>query len=200
MTSEKARQGAWLLVAGGLIAVPLWLVFTSVHGPTSFNENNVTLGLDMHAWGLLLGVIPNVLVAGGLWLGRSDLLRGGGRGARFGFGLLLLALLVSAGLDLLSRSLGPPVFLPFIAAGLIVLALAPRDGPGPAKEIRATLLLLGLLLALAFAWALMPLETFDRVGGYRTYGLIAHLLAGIGWAFLGYFVARSAAGEAATAP
>jgi hypothetical protein len=69
--------------------VPLWLVFTTVHGPTSFNEDNVTLGLGMHAWGLLLGVIPNVLVGSGLLLARRALLAGGGVAAKLGFGLLL---------------------------------------------------------------------------------------------------------------
>ena len=53
------RVGGALLVVGGLVAVPVWLVFTSVHGPTSFNENNITLGRDMHFWGMLLGVVPN---------------------------------------------------------------------------------------------------------------------------------------------
>jgi hypothetical protein len=190
--ASAARLGGALLIAGGLAAIPLWLVFTVVHGPTSFNENNVTLGLDMHGWGLLLGVIPNALVAAGLWLGRSMLLRDGRRGARIGFGLLLLAVIVSAGLDLLFRALGPPILLPFIAAGAIVLALAPSHGSGPGSRIRITLLGLGLLLAVAFVWALTPLDTFDRVGGYRIYGVMAHLLGGLGWALLGILVARRA--------
>jgi hypothetical protein len=184
------RVGGLLIMAGGLVAIPPWLVFTSVHGPTSFNENNVTLGLDMHAWGLVLGVIPNALVAGGLWLSRPVVLRGGGRAARIGLGLLLLALLVSAGLDLLARALGPPIFLPFIAAGLLVLASAPRKAPGMDGAIRTALLGLGLLLAVAFAWALVPLETSDSVGGYRIFGFMAHLLAGLGWALLGLAIIR----------
>jgi hypothetical protein len=187
---REERIGGVLLVAGGIVAVPLWLVFTSVHGPTSFNENNITLGLDMHAWGLMLGVIPNALVAAGLWLSRPMLLRGGGRAARIGFGLLLLALLVSAGLDLLFRALGPPLLLPFVAAGLLLLALAPREAPGVDSAIRTTLLALGLLLTIAFGWGLVPLETSDSVGGYRIYGFLAHLLAGLGWALLGLVIIR----------
>jgi hypothetical protein len=185
-----SRAGAWLLVVGGLVAVPVWLVFTSVHGPTSFNENNITLGLDMHAWGLVLGVIPNAFVAAGLWLSRPILLRGGGRAARIGFGLLLLALLVSAGLDLLFRALGPPLMLPFIAAGLLLLALAARDGPGLDPIVRAVLLGLGVLLAIAFAWGLVPLETSDSVGGYRIFGFMVHLVGGLGWALLGLVLLR----------
>src|SRR5687768_9123118 len=193
LTGDPSRAplaGGALLAAGGIVAVPLWLVFTSVHGPTSFNENNVTLGLDMHAWGLLLGVIPNALVASGLWLSRSIVLRGGGRAARIGFGLLVLALLVSAALDLAFRALGPPLMLPLVAAGLLVLPLAPREAPAVEREIRATLLILGLLLAIAFAWALVPLQTSDRVGGFRIFGFMAHLLAGLGWALLGLVIAR----------
>jgi hypothetical protein len=184
-------------MAGGLAAVPLWLVFTSVHGPTSFNENNITLGRDMHFWGSLLGVIPNALVAAGLWLGRPMLVRGGGRATRIGFVLVLLALLASAALDLAGGSLGPPIFLPLLAAGLIILALAPRDASGPGSPILRTLLVLGALLGVAFAWALLPLDVSDRVGGYRIFGIMAHLLGGIGWAILGALIARGAAKETA---
>lgn len=187
--SNIATGGA-LLVVGGLVAVPLWLVFTSVHGPTSFNENNITLGRDMHFWGLLLGVVPNAFVAGGLWLGRSVLLHGGRRAARIGFGLVLLALLASASLDLVSGSLGPPIFLPLLAAGLIIVALAPRDPSGSRRRVLGSLFALGVLLAIAFAWALLPLGVSDRIGGYRIFGFMAHLLGGVGWAVVGYLIAR----------
>ena len=170
--------------------MPLWLVFTTVHGPTSFNEDNVTFGLGMHSWGLLLGVIPNALVAGGLWLTRSALLVGGGRAAKLGYGLLLVGLLASAGLDLLWGALGPPLMLPVIAAGLLILALAPRSGDGTPRATRAILLGLGVLLAVAFGWALTPLDVFDRVGGYRIYGVMAHLLAGLCWALIGATILR----------
>ncbi len=194
-TGSNIAAGGVLLIIGGLVAVPLWLVFTSVHGPTSFNENNITLGRDMHFWGLLLGVIPNAFVAGGLWLSRSVLLRGGGRAPRVGYGLVLLALLASASLDLVYGALGPPLFLPLLAAGLIVLALAPRDPSGPRAPIRRSLLAQGVLLAIAFAWALLPLDVSDRMGGYRIFGFMTHLLGGIGWAIVGYVVARGAATE-----
>ena len=189
MTAQRAGGG--LLVLGGLAAVPLWLVFTTVHGPTSFNEDNVTFGLGMHSWGLLLGVIPNGLVASGLWLARSALLAGGGRAAKLGYGLLLIVLLASASLDLLSGALAPPIMLPVIAAGLLILALTPRAGGGTARPIRSILLLLGLLLAVAFGWALTPLPLFDSVGGYRIYGVMAHLLAGLGWGLVGALILRS---------
>jgi len=194
-TGSNVTTGGVLLIIGGLVAVPLWLVFTSVHGPTSFNENNITLGRDMHFWGLLLGVIPNAFVASGLWLSQSVLLRGGGRAARGGYGLVLLALLASASLDLVFGALGPPLFLPLLAAGLMVLALAPRDASGPRAPIRNSLLALGVLLAIAFAWALLPLDVSDRVGGYRIFGFMTHLLGGIGWAIVGYVIARRATTE-----
>jgi hypothetical protein len=188
--SRAERAGGVLLIAGGLVAVPLWLVFTSVHGPTSFNENRVTLGLDMHAWGMLLGVIPNALVAGGLWLVRDALQARGGRAARVGYGLALGGLLVSALLDLAFQALGPPLMLPFIAAGLLLLAVAGRDAGGLDPMVQIVVLGLGLLLAVAFAWALVPLETSDSVGGYRIFGFMAHLLAGLGWALLGLVILR----------
>ena len=195
---DTQRAGGVLVTLGGLAAVPLWLVFTNVHGPASFNENHVTLGLDMHAWGLLLGVIPNVLVAAGLWLGRPEVVLGGGPVARLGYGLVLAGLLASAVLDLLIwRALGPPLFVPLIAAGLLILALAPRRDGGSMTPIRGTLLFLGVLLAVAFLWALTPLDVFDRVGGYRIYGAMAHLLGGLAWAVVGFLVLRRVP-EAAT--
>lgn len=185
---EWWRLGGVLLIAGGLAAVPLWLVFTWVHGPTSFNENRITLGRDMHFWGMLLGVIPNVLVAAGLWLARSIFVKGDGRAARAGYGLVLLGLLVPAVLDLASRSLGPPMLLPLLGLGLLVLGLAMRRDSGADRAVRIVVLALGSLLVMAFGWALVPLELSDRVGGYRIFGFIAHLVGGLGWALLGVLV------------
>jgi hypothetical protein len=56
--------------------------------------------------------------------------------------------------------------------------------------IRGTLLFLGVLLAVAFLWALTPLDVFDSVGGYRIYGAMAHLAAGLAWAVVGLLVLR----------
>jgi hypothetical protein len=193
------RVGGALLVVGGLVAVPLWLVFTSVHGPTSFNENHITLGRDMHFWGMLLGVIPNVLVAAGLWLSRAALLRGAGGSARVGYALVLLALLVSAGIDLAFGALGPPLLLPLVAVGSLVLALAPRDPPSLERAVRTILVAIGAILAVAFVWALVPLETSDAVGGYRIFGFMVHVLGGIGWAVLGIRIARLEPGDPAPA-
>lgn len=186
------RAGAVLLILGGLTAVPLWLVFTNAHGPTSFNENRLTLGRDVDFWGMLLGVIPNVLVAAGFWLSRPILLRGGDGGVRVGYSIVLVALLVSAGLDLVSGTLGPPSLLPFVAVGLVMLAVAGRMGTGLGWAIRSACLALGVLLGVAFTWALIPLDVFDRVGGYRIYGAMAHLLAGLGWATVGAVILRRA--------
>lgn len=197
--SRTARRGGWLLVAGGLLAVPLWLVFTWVHGPTSFNENRITLGRDMHFWGMLLGVIPNGLVAAGLWLSRPIIVQGEGRAVRVGYGLALVGLLVSAGLDLAVQALGPPMLLPFVGVGLLVLGLAMRGASRADRAVRAMVVALGTLFVIAFAWALVPLELSDRVGGYRIFGFMAHLVGGLGWALLGLLVVRRV-GTAADAP
>jgi len=39
-----------------------------VHGPTSFNEDHAVLGGSMLSWGMVLGGIPNLLIATGLVL------------------------------------------------------------------------------------------------------------------------------------
>ena len=189
---NATRVGGALLIAGGSVALPLWVVFTNAHGPTSFNENRLTLGRDVDFWGMLLGVIPNVLVAAGVWLSRPILLRGGDGGVRVGYWVVLVALLISAGLDLTSGTLGPPSLLPFVAVGLVMLAVAGRTGAGLTWAIRSACLALGVLLGVAFGWALTPLDVFDSVGGYRIYGAMAHLLAGLGWATVGALIVRHA--------
>jgi hypothetical protein len=189
--SRSVRLGGALLIAGGVAAVVLWPIFTSVHGPTSYNEDRPFLGRDMLFWGLLLGVIPNVLIAAGSWLGRSVLLRGAGRAARIGYAFVLLGLIVSATLDIAFGGLGPPLLLPVVAVGALILALAPRTDPRPPRAVRIVIFALGILFFGAFLWALVPLETSDSVGGYRIFGFLAHLVGGIGWATLGLLLWRS---------
>ena len=40
-------------MVGGLLMAALWLIFTSVHGPTSSNENRVFLSGESIRWGFL---------------------------------------------------------------------------------------------------------------------------------------------------
>lgn len=168
----------------------LWLVFTSVHGPTSFNEDRPFLGRDMHFWGMLLGVVPHLLIAAGLATLRPFRDGGASRVAVAGYAILLIGLLTSAALDLLTQSLGAPLFIPVVALGSILLAMGSRGSPTLPARSRAVLLSLGVLLGVAFAVALVPQEIADPIGGYRIYGFLAHLLAGLGWALFGYLLAR----------
>jgi hypothetical protein len=186
-TARATRTAGTLLIAGGLLSIVLWLVFTSIHGPTSFNEEGRLLGQGIESWGMLLGVVPNVLIAAGLWSIRARLLGGRGRVPRIGFALLLGGLLGSAALDLALGGLSAPLLLPFVAAGLIFLGL-PLAGHEE-RTIGRILLGIGILIAIAFAWALVPRDVSDPIGGYRIYGFMAHLLTGLGWALLGVVVA-----------
>jgi hypothetical protein len=76
---------------------------------------------------------------------------------------------------------------------LILLAIGSWHNPQLQRRDLYLLMLLGVFQALASALALIPLETSDRVGGYRIYGLFAHFLTGIGWAALGFSFWRTQA-------
>ena len=189
----RTRRG-WassVTVAGGLLMAVLWAVFTTVHGPTSFNEDRAVLGGSMHFWGMLLGSVPPLLIATGLILAAPLLDLTIGRTARVGYVLLLIGLVVPALIDLSLRALGAPFFLPVAAIGVILLAGGTRHHPRVSAANRLVLMLIGVLLVLAFAWALLPTDLTDRIGGFRIYGALAHLGVGIGWAFFGASLGRT---------
>lgn len=185
MTFPTERWAGPALIVGGLLMAGLWLVYTNVHGPTSYDETNPVLGQSTLFWGMLLGGLPNLFVALALLLMRRQLTGGAGRLVRLGYTLTLIGLIVPAAIDLAIRALGPPFFIPVLGAGLLLLASGSRSNPRLPRRDLAVLLSLGLLLMAAFAWAVVPLEVSDRVNGYRLYGLLAHLLPGLGWAALG---------------
>ena len=70
------RVAVAAIVVGGLAMTALFVPFTVAHGPTSFNEERIVLGLEMHGWGLLLGVLPNLLIGAGLWRLREGITAG----------------------------------------------------------------------------------------------------------------------------
>lgn len=186
-----ASRPGLLIIAGGVLMAALWLVFTSVHGPTSFNENRPFLGGDMHFWGMLLGVVPHLLIAAGLASLRPFRDGGASKVAVAGYAIVLIGLLTSATLDFLMQGLAAPIFIPLIALGAILFAIGSGGTVLDARS-RAVMLSVGLLLAVAFAVALVPLEVSDPIGGYRIYGFVAHFLAGLGWALFGYRTVRRA--------
>ena len=179
------RWPSLAFIAGGALMVGLWLIFTNVHGPTSYNLDRPFLGRGMHFWGMLLGGPPNLLVAAGLLGLAPRLTQGASRRARVGLGLAVFGLAVAGMLDLIVGAINAPFFIPLVGAGLLLLALGRTASPGLPRIAFAALAAIGVLELAAFAWALVPLEASDAVGGYRWYGLLAHVGTGLGWAALG---------------
>ena len=198
LTSDPRHPAAASMVVGGLLATALSVPFTLTHGPTSVNEQREILGQDMLAWGLLLGVVPNVLVGYGLWRLRRGV-PGGTTWTRSALAAASAALFVSAALDLLFRALGPPLLMPVLATSLVVATISLVGSEGSDRRITATLAGLALVLVGAFSLALVPQETSDGFGGYRIFGALAHALAGLLWAALGVVLVRTAPDRATRA-
>lgn len=187
--SGLAKAASAFLIAGGVLMAGLWLVFTNVHGPTSINEDNAFLGGDMLFWGMLLGGIPNLLIAGGLLFPPVRVPLTTTRLTRVGYGLLLTGLIVPALIDLSIRALGAPLFVPIAALGLILLAAGIGRQPTLGRASRVLLLSIGISLALAFALALLG-GVLEAVGGFRIFGIFGHLIPGIGWVMFGVSILR----------
>jgi len=168
------RFAAAAVALGGLAMVVLWVPFTLAHGPTSYNEERVVAGMDMLGWGLLLGVVPNVLVATGLVLARGRLARSGG--TAWALGWVIAALVLSALADLAFRALGPPFSLFVLAPATIALVVLAAPG-----GVRVAWAVLAAAYVVALALALVPHEAADGFDGYRVYGLVAHVTVGLGW-------------------
>ena len=108
--------------------------------------------------------------------------------ARAGYGLILVALLIPAVLDLFTGSLGPPWFVPIVGIGSIILAIANWRDPIWRGWAAYLLLSMGILQIAAVAWFFLPEGHFDSINGYLLYGVTAHVLVGVGWIVLGgYF-------------
>ena len=172
-----------LLVVGGLLMVPLWVRFTTLHGPTSYNEDGRWFGQSAIFWGGMMGFASLLIVIG--VYGHRALLEAGGRSARIGFWLALVGLGIPALADIAIRAAVPPFLMPVAATGLIVLAAAHRHDPTLPITCRVALLVVGLLLSVAFLMNLVPLETLDRFQWYRLYGLLSNVLFGLGWVVFG---------------
>ncbi len=185
LSNQSARWTGLTFVIGGVLMAGFWLIFTSVHGPTSYNENGGALVRSVDSWGSLLGGPPNLLVALGLMLLYPRRAQGASRLARVGCALTLIGLVVPASIDLLMGAIGAPIFMPLLALGLVLLSVGSWQSPAPTQAGVQWLLLIGVLHAAAFALALVPLEISDPFGGYRWYGLLAHFVPAIGWVLSG---------------
>jgi hypothetical protein len=177
------------LIVGGLLMVPMWVRYTTLHGPTSFDEDGHWLGQGPGFWGSMMAPAMLLIVLG-LYGHRTLLAGNGGRSARIGYQLTMIGLGVPAVLDLTIREVVPPFLMPLAAIGLILLAAAHRHDPTLPTTCRVALLALGLLLSAAFAMNLIPLETLDTFQWYRLYGILSNVLFGLGWVVFGVSLAR----------
>jgi hypothetical protein len=184
-THRVERWASLAFIAGGLLMMALWIIYTHVHGPTSYDETRPVLGRTTLFWGMLLSAPPNLLVALGLAFLYPLLARGASRMARIGYTLAMTGLVVPAVIDLIIGAIGPPFFVPVLGAGLTLLALGSRNSSGISRKILNLLMLIGIFQLFAFALALIPSEIYDQFAGYRVYGVFAHFLTGIGWVALG---------------
>jgi hypothetical protein len=175
-------MATWAIVAGGLLMAALWLAYTSLHGPTSFQENHVFLGRGVEFWGMVLGVVPNSLIASGLIACRGQLTPS--RMAAIGHALTCGALIVPAVLDLAVQAINAPFFLPVQAAGVFMLAAGIGGRPAH-PSLRNSLAVLGGVLVVGMIVAFIPQAFSDSIGGFRIFGVFAYFLAGLAWSIVG---------------
>jgi len=143
----------------------------------------------MHAWGFMLGVLPNVLIAGGLWWLRRPI-AGERRAATVLLAVGCAALLLDALMNLVFRALGPPFVLFLLVPVTVALAVLMPADDAARIPVRIGVAALGIVLAAGAALALIPLETSDSFGGFRIYGTLVHGLGGLLWAMLGLWLGR----------
>lgn len=175
-----------MLIAGGVIHVALWPVFTSLHGPTSFNEDRELLGGEAQLWGALMEGPSGLLIAAGLAGAYPLLVAHGRRMARIGFWMAIVGLAVPGVASILIRETVPPLLAPVLGVGLLLMAYANRGTPAVSSFQRALLGVVGAAQVFAFLWALaVRPDLIDRIDGYRIYGVVANVLFGLGWIALG---------------
>jgi hypothetical protein len=189
----KANQGSFTfhwacisMAAGGILMAVFWMPYTNVHGPTSFDQTRELLGRSTLFWSLLLSIPPSLLIAAGMIILYPSLAVRVPRMVRIGYFLVLFSLIIPAGLDLFVwGGLGPPLFVPFLGAGLILLGFGSRRTQRIPEHSLYILTFMGISLIVAFLLALIPNNVSDQAGGYRIFGIFSHLLPGIGWVLLG---------------
>lgn len=180
-----ARAAAAAILVGGVVGAVTFLPFTLPHGPTSYNIEREVLGWDMHRWGVVMGTVPEVLIAAGLWRSRERV--GERRVTTVALAVMCVTMVLFAAMNLFFGGIGPPFDLFLLAPGSVVVALT-ATVRGPA---RALLIALAVACCSATAIGLIPLETSDSFGGYRVFGLIAYAGVNVLWAAFGAVLMRS---------
>lgn len=199
MTAVARRIPSLLLIVGGALKISLWILFISLHGPTSYNEERTFIGGDPLIWGAIMSAVPSLFVAAGLIGNRALLATGALR--RVGFVLALIALVVPAIVDLASRALWPPLLVPLLAVGVLLMAGSARRPPVIPVQSTVALVAIGVLLTAVFLFmVLTPLEVFDAIEGYRLQGIVEHVLVGLGWIAAGVGLIRRPASEPVPVP
>lgn len=177
---DRSRStAAAAMVLGGVAGSVVFVPVTMAHGPTSYNLEVEVLGWDMHRWGFLLGTVPPLLVAAGLWMLRA-LVAGGRRAARRALSVMCVVMVLSAAMTVVFRALGPPFDLFVVAPASVVAAMTARNGP-----IRVLVGLLAAAYCAALAMTLVPIDPSDGFGRFRIFGGIAYAAVGALWAALG---------------
>lgn len=185
MDRLRPTAAATAIVVGGVVAAVTFLPFTLAHGPTSYNLEREVLGWDMHRWGWLMGTIPELLVAVGLWRLR-ELVAGERRATVGALGVMCAAMVLFAAMNGVLGAIGPPLDLLLLAPASVLAALTtPRRGP-----TRAMLVALAAAYCAALAVGVIPPETSDRFDGARVFGLIAFVGVGALWATFGAVLMR----------
>jgi hypothetical protein len=174
--------------------IPMWVRYTTLHGPTSFDEDGHWLGQGPGFWGSMMAPAMLVILVG-VYGHRTLLARHGGLIARVGYWLTVGGLGVPAVLDLAAREVVPPFLMPLAATGLILLAAAHRHDPSLPTTCRVGLLAMGFLLSSALLMNAIPLERLDTFQWYRLYGFLSNALFGLGWCLFGASLLRHSAAE-----
>jgi hypothetical protein len=182
-----------VIAVGGMINVALWPIFTHLHGPTSYNRSDELFGLDALSWGALMEGPSGILIALGLAGSHRLLTARAGRVARWGFWLATAGLAVASVVTIAVRAPVPPLHMPVVGMGLILLAAANRRARALPELLSSLLFALGATQLCAFTWALaVRPDLIDRIDGYRIYGLVASVLWGSLWIAFGAGLLRRA--------
>ena len=77
--SRSERWAGVALLLGGSLMAAMFVIFTYVHGPTSFDLDSPFLGKGTFFWGVMTSTPPSLLVALGLILLYPQLVQPGNR-------------------------------------------------------------------------------------------------------------------------
>ncbi len=174
------------MIVGGALNIALWPIYTSLHGPTSFDEQGELLGRGTEFWGSMMEGPSGLLIALGLGGSHTLLIGHAGRMARVGFVLAMIGAVIPALLDLAILAVVPPLLAPVFGVGLILIAVANRTASPLTRFSLLILAGLGGALLSSFLWALLVRpDLTDQIDGYRIYGVVANVLFGVGWILFG---------------